>query len=889
MLLDFRMCYLRIGVTLILALLTEVWTQSPGPMKTRCQGNVMVMEGDGSIFWGKHLEFDVMDSSGQFIPISPKLATQCGYSITIDFWGNVQFIASVLSCFAKNTKDESFTLTVQIRVSSNGGLSFPTKYIQSLTCDYFPWAAREILCERNYMEVSVRRGIPLIDPEFVQDEPDDWSLAVPEAIVAENDVWQVVFYLAEKKSMTVSQAMKAGYSINTTHTRIVLRAAYNSSESQQQTIQGVPMSVIRSTTFYKQKWLIMMVDTAVACPIDGTMFTEELITWNIPRILPPLVPTTPIKDLDIVLGVNGDKLSPSTINDRNYTLDVGPNLIMATFPVGAIGGQYKSHVKSNVYGITYSIDPFLEHSWQDDTLDKTKYTILHPITTPFMPRPPHVINNTIPDERVFNVTLGTFLPDVELVQISFYTGPLTVPEANQRGYNVQEHTFPNGSLTYTLQVPFEDPNVLVELLSPDTRKYTLPLVYTLVVLPENESFTYPAEVEAILKDVVPPSVTGYCSLISFVVVITNGNLGKNWVLIVGKRSLTSSMAAEYAYWENATHSGLTVPFNSPDVAYELIRSSEIRTRLDLTLEDTEKSWVYANFSLSCSFPLKMIECFSNGSMAALAVKLESVPDMMPSQLTLRDPSCRPAQSGAGTAVFYFNANSCQTTRQFNNNIMTYENEILWTSSRTSYRFGVVCHYRINDSRTVYFESMGNPGPVAEPGLGNFTVVMRLALDVSYVNFYGVPDYPVVKYLSEPLYFEVELLYSKDPQVELFLENCWATASSDMDSSPGWDVIINSCENSADPNTTVFHPVSSDQRVTYPSHLKRFEVKMFSFVKDGAVLKLPIFFHCSVFICDANQPLDSLCKGQCVPGKQRLGRSVDQKRRTLVSSGPVELQ
>ncbi|XP_058876146.1 zona pellucida sperm-binding protein 2-like [Acipenser ruthenus] len=108
--------------------------------------------------------------------------------------------------------------------------------------------------------------------------------------------------------------------------------------------------------------------------------------------------------------------------------------------------------------------------------------------------------------------------------------------------------------------------------------------------------------------------------------------------------------------------------------------------------------------------------------------------------------------------------------------------------------------------------------------------MRLALDSTYNDFYGARDYPVVKYLRRPLYFEVELLYSRDPQAELFLENCWATYSADRNSSPKWDVVVDSCENSADEYLTIFHPVSSNARVLFPSHLKRFEVKMFSFHK-----------------------------------------------------------
>ncbi|MGH0179492.1 UNVERIFIED_CONTAM: hypothetical protein FKN15_001741, partial [Acipenser sinensis] len=720
------------------------------------------------------------------------------------------------------------------------------------------------------------------------------------------------------------QAMTNGYGINTTPTRILVRAAYNSTESQSQGIQTVPMAVLRSTTFYKQRWMVMMVDTAVTCPTDGTAFTEQMITWNVPRVLPPLVPTPQITTLDVQMGVDGRKLDPATI----------------------------SHVLDNTYVISYSIEPMLEHTWQDGP-EKTKYTVLHPITTPFMPRPPAVTNNTVPKARVFNVTLGTFLPDVELVKIivgpetltvpeanlkgynvqehvfpngsKTYTlqvpfedpnvkqkarvfnvtlgtflpdvelvkiivGPetLTVPEANLKGYNVQEHVFPNGSKTYTLQVPFEDPSVKQKVTPPDTRTYILPLTYLLNIVPENTPFTHPAVVEAILKDIIPPTVTGYCDGAAFYTMVIYGNMGRNWIPFVGSRELGGSLLALYKYNANSTNFWMTVPYNSVDATYEVISSSGIRSRLDLTLKDIGTMVVVADFSLSCSFPTKMIDCFTNGTMAALAVKVESVPSLSPSQLTLRDPSCRPLQSDAINAVFYFNVNACGTTSRFENNLLTYENEVLFTS----YRLRVACHYLVNDTKVVQFLYQNNRAPVVQPGVGDLAVIMRLALDSTYNDFYGAQDYPVVKYLRRPLYFEVELLYSRDPQAELFLENCCATYSADRNSSPKWDV-VDSCENSADEYLTIFHPVSSNARVLFPSHLKRFEVKMFSFTSGRDALKGQIYFHCSVVICDSNRPSDSLCSRRCIPGKRRLGRSAEGMDggavKAFVSSGPIELK
>ncbi|MGH0192661.1 UNVERIFIED_CONTAM: hypothetical protein FKN15_020575 [Acipenser sinensis] len=134
--------------------------------------------------------------------------------------------------------------------------------------------------------------------------------------------------------------------------------------------------------------------------------------------------------------------------------------------------------------------------------------------------------------------------------------------------------------------------------------------------------------------------------------------------------------------------------------------------------------------------------------------------------------------------------------------------------------------------------------------------MRLALDSTYNDFYGTRDYPVVKYLRRPLYFEVELLYSRDPQAELFLENCWATYSADRNSSPN-------CENSADEYLTIFHPVSSNARVLFPSHLKRFEVKMFSFTSGRDALKGQVKWSVGMGVLYYNAWFGLLCKQQIV--------------------------
>lgn len=67
---------------------------------------------------------------------------------------------------------------------------------------------------------------------------------------------------------------------------------------------------------------------------------------------------------------------------------------------------------------------------------------------------------TSTEDRIFNFILGDFLHDVELKNITFTTGLLTVQECNTRGYTVQEHTLLDNTKGFSLQVPFDADVVL---------------------------------------------------------------------------------------------------------------------------------------------------------------------------------------------------------------------------------------------------------------------------------------------------------------------------------------------------------------------------------------------------------------------------------------------
>ncbi|KAJ8274957.1 hypothetical protein COCON_G00095820 [Conger conger] len=886
--LGFRMLWF-----LLIALGIEAQKHSiPRGPNVECLGGLLRLSSNESWSWGHQLEIDAVDGA-TFLPITMELASQCGFRKKIDHWGNTKLFASVLNCFVDSTDDESFALTVRLRPS--GSPAFEV----SKTCQYSAWASREIICNENYMEVSVRRRVPtledfdLTEHEGVDDDDGDQASSPLK-------LWKVQFLTGASRTMTLEEAHNAGFGLSVSRTRAVLRSPFDKPEIVMMNVSGIPMQVIKASTYLKRKWMVKLLDSAAACPSGGVTFTEEMITWQLPIRISPLLSSNSPTIFELHMGIEGKRLDASIMAARNYKLTKTNSHLIVEIPVGSVDGYYKSHVFDYQYYITYNIEPMLEVLWREEAMyDDTRYKVLFPIITPPMARPPFIQDYTVGENRVFDLFVGSFLADVDLVNISFTSGVMSVAEANAQGFNVQEHMLPNGFKGYSLQVPFSDPVVHQENSAVDVTDNILLVTFGFVTLPENAPFSHPGMLKASLQDIVLPNVVGTCDQKYFYITVAYGSQGHNFDTVVGQRKLSPDIAEEHRYTQNDTHFSITVHFLAQDAAFEMVWASTLRSRLNVVLRNSVNDWNLKDFSLSCSFPMTMTECFSNGTMTALAVKVESVPDLDMSQLTLKDSRCKPAYSDHIFALFSFGVSTCGTTRKFTNHHMIYENEVSLGSRKAitaadQYLIMVSCYYGINDTYTLPFGTMPNPEPVVDAGMGVFIVRMQLALDSSYSFFYLEEHYPVVKYLREPLYFEVQLMQNTDPQVELSLENCWATSAEERTSVPKWDIIVDGCESLADSYHTIFHPVSADARVHFRSHFKRFEVQMFTFTSEGVALKGPVFVHCDVIICEATSPADGLCSRACInkptmsTASKKARRSTGNVHMEPVSSGKIVL-
>uniref|UniRef100_A0AAQ4RE50 Zona pellucida protein AX 1 n=1 Tax=Gasterosteus aculeatus aculeatus TaxID=481459 RepID=A0AAQ4RE50_GASAC len=890
-------------------------SQSSSGLRSDCVGNLMRLSLDKALAVGNELEVEAVNCT-QHIVLTPGLAAQCGYSMESDPWGNTRIYSSLLGCYVDNKDDQTFNVGLRLRLYSQSGV---VTHDVDQTCIYTRWASREILCDRNYMEVSDfiagAKG-PAQDVKEGNNPPD--------ASGAAHGIWKLTFYTPEPVAMVPREAEQAGYGLMLTSTRLVVRSPYNTAETTSEEVGGVPMEVIRVSAYYQTLHGLNVVNMAAACPTGGVLFINNLISWHVPRLMTPLVDDS-FEVLELHMGINGKRLDRSQMVTRGYTLSTTRHHFVIEIPVGSPDGHFKSHAPDYQYHITYSVEPMLEVLWRTTgTQDDTRYKVLFPITTPLMPQLPHFQENTVPEARVFTV-LGTFLHDVVLKNITFSTGVLTVEESNARGFTIQEHRYKNGTKGYSLSVPFDSDVVLKNNPELLVTTYSLPLTFGFIVLPEETPFAHQVELQASLKDVELPTITGTCDKKHFYITVKYGSQGNNFQAMVGYSHLTPEMAEEYKFQENGTHFSLVLPYDAADTAFELMNTDSLRARVDLCLLDHINNWVLADLYLSCTFPFTTTTCYPNGTMTATAVKVQSVAELVPSRLTLKDQSCKPVFSDDRFALFSFSGDSCGTTRTFFDHYMLYENEIgLYYNrgvAKTSpidppYRQTISCYYVVNETQTVAVGSKQRLyEPKADISSGQLMVQIRLAQDSSYQLFYQAEDYPVVKYLRQPLYFEVELIESTDPNLELIVEliestdpnleliveKCWATLDEDRTSVPSWDIIVDGCENPDDIYLTVFHPVVSDSRVLFPSHIKRFSMNMFTFTKDQAVLKDEIYVHCDAVICDTTSRADGLCRGQCVqPTRQSNARPYEQKgakrtrrgtnstRQRQISSGPVEL-
>ncbi|NWV59803.1 ZP2 protein, partial [Malurus elegans] len=278
-------------------------------------------------------------------------------------------------------------------------------------------------------------------------------------------------------------------------------------------------------------------------------------------------------------------------------------------------------------------------------------------------------------------------------------------------------------------------------------------------------------------------------------------------------------------------------------------------------------------------PVLAAVCTHDGFMDFEVLAESTVPPLDLDTLRLRDPACRPAYKSPLNDRVWFHVplNGCGTRFWFDGEKIHYENEVrafptdlpLGRISRDSdLRLTVVCSFSNSDaSLTVKVNDL--PPVPAAVNQGSLSLVLLSYPEASFRQPYSEEQFPIVRYLRQPIFLEVQVLNRNDPNVHLVLDDCWATGSPEPRSVPQWNIVVDGCEYALDSYRTVFHPVG--RGVSYANYRQRLEVKTFAFVSGGRALPGLVYFHCSVLLCDRFHPDAPLCIPRCPrPSRSRRG-------------------
>ncbi|KAK1890432.1 Zona pellucida sperm-binding protein 2 [Dissostichus eleginoides] len=605
-----------IGVALLLSLWSRAETAGipDGVLRMECHDRYFMIAVDPS-FTGDEPHFEAVDETGAYA-ITRQYAAQCGYSINVHpLPGHVELRASYFSCQTQNKDDEMFTFNFNLNVTQEGK---EVTYPLNKTCSpSLPWSPREVTCETNYMEVSVRSEVTC--PSGTK--KDDWNSLKPAHRSTTSD-WQVMFQTDDVQlpPMNISDARKQGYVFLLTEGRLVFRAPYGQPDSFSTEVNGVPVEAVHATIFSRQSWVVLMVDFVAACSMDEGLYHESgYMMWETPEMLYPN-----LDGQQVNVGLKGELVAQPVAEERGYIVGKQNNTIQICIPENAEGRYRKSAVDEDLYEF-YVYHLYLEQILVDEDRVETRIRFLRTLATPLLPSPIFAENQTVLEENMFTVYLGDVPEDVQPVVL-------------------QQFSKTDAVLHYILNIN-----------------------YTLTVLPEKDLYYHMESVVALVTDVSPPQFDAVCTESGISFKLDHRPFDYLWEITIDSDLLTSELADQHGY----------IMSNDSNIQEHILEG--IFGTFEIIMRDLETSEVQGSTIKTCLFSTtELIMCSTDGRMTVVADLALAIPNGNPARTNLRDKYCGPKETDGSRALFSFSLNSCGSAIKLNSENVIYQNEIFYS-------------------------------------------------------------------------------------------------------------------------------------------------------------------------------------------------------------------